>query len=61
MNDLPLSNGVVIPAGCTIGVASYSVHRNPVFALPLEVEHIFLMADNRRYTTSLNNLTVRAS
>ena len=30
LKDLPLSNGVVVPAGCTLGVASYPIHRNPV-------------------------------
>lgn len=29
INDLPLSNGVVVPAGSTVGVASYPIHRNP--------------------------------
>ncbi|KAH6912153.1 cytochrome P450 [Coprinopsis sp. MPI-PUGE-AT-0042] len=28
LEDLPLSNGIIVPAGCTLGVASYPVHRN---------------------------------
>ena len=30
LRDLPLSNGVVVPAGSSLAVASYPIHRNPV-------------------------------